>query len=308
MIVKYTSSTETIILLIIASNTDICNTEAIELIKNNFDYKERTVAVLTKIDLAIQEKGLYQKIMNNELDLKYDPIVVRNRTQNEIDDKESIESVSLKEKQLIDNSELSKLSENSKGTSALVKFLIEIQKEKLINSKYSVKEKINQKIRIHKGLLKTFPKPLNTVSDKMDRFKECLSKFDKILNDAFENRYLFRDDEENDDKEEMINVTFVVRNLFEADLQENFQNKHKHFLSKEFFETIQILIQKTRGFNLPNFNEFATFKSIMAAEIGKIEIANLMENVKEQVFRFLSQALNESFNEYPELFRVMAAF
>ena len=150
MILKYTDGKETIILLIIASNMDFRNTEAIELIQNNSDYKERTIAVLTKIDLGNQERGLYEKLVSNDLDLKF--VVVRNRTQQEIDENVSIENIRQKEIELIENSDLRKLSQNSKGTSVLIQTLIEIQKKKLLTSKYCcARENKRKNNRVQEG-------------------------------------------------------------------------------------------------------------------------------------------------------------
>ena len=294
MILKYTAGKETIILLILASNNDFRNTEAIELIQKNSDYKERTMAVITKIDLGLKEKGLYNKLCKNDLDLRYDPIVVRNRTQEEIEANESIEFIRIKETELIENSELSKLPECSKGTSTLINFLIDKQREKIISCKYGVKEKILEHIQKLKTELKNLPKPVVTMSEKMGMFKDSLKKFSDKLRDSIENRRLFL--EGDTDK----NITYEVRSLLEKNLKEKFQKYHGHFLSNEFFESTQDLVNKSRGFNLANFIDFSTFTAIITAEIKKIEIDDLLDTVLDCVVDLLIKYARESF-EYPEL-------
>ena len=92
LITKYTAGKETLILLVIPANSDFTTSEAISLIKKNSDYQDRTLGIITKIDLAAtQERNLYRKIMENELDLKFNPIVVRNRTQEEIEKSEEFD-------------------------------------------------------------------------------------------------------------------------------------------------------------------------------------------------------------------------
>jgi len=128
---KYTAGKSTIILLVLPATVDLTTSEALAIIKSQPDYKSRTVAVITKIDLA--EKGIFRKIMGNELELKFNPIVVRNRTQEEIDKKENWDTIRKKECELLRmNDELKQLPDESKGTNVLVTLLMELQKNMLI--------------------------------------------------------------------------------------------------------------------------------------------------------------------------------
>ena len=292
MISRYTAGNETIILMIQASNIDLCNTEALELIKQNSDFKERTMAVITKIDLGLQEKGLFHKLNSNELDLKYEPIVVRNRTQQEIDENESIESIRIKEMDLINNSELKKLSETSKGTSMLINFLLDKQREKIVSCKYGVREKILDQIQKLKTKLRSMPKPVVSMSEKMDTFKESLKKFADNFRDSLENRVLFLEEDEN--------ITYSVRALLEKDTKNKFQKYHGYFLSDQFFNSSQNLVNKARGFNLANFNEFTTFKAIITSVIAKIQIDDLLTDVLDLVLDLLIKYATKAF-KYPDL-------
>ena len=86
IIEKYTAGKSTLILLVIPGNSDFTTSEAISLVRKNQDYKERTLAIITKIDLGIQQdRKIHEKIKNNELNLIFDPIIVRNRTQDELE-------------------------------------------------------------------------------------------------------------------------------------------------------------------------------------------------------------------------------
>lgn len=76
MIIKYTAGNNTLILLILPANTDLTTSEALSLCRQHSDYSSRIVPVITKIDLAINEKNLYSKIINNELNLTRQPVVV----------------------------------------------------------------------------------------------------------------------------------------------------------------------------------------------------------------------------------------
>ena len=79
-----------------------------------------------------------------------------------------------------------------------------------------------------------------------------------------------------------------------------FQNYHHYFLSDEFFNSTQDLVNKSRGFNLANFIDFSAFKAIITTEIDKIEIEDLLDSVLDCVVDLLIKYAKESF-EYPEL-------
>jgi GTPase SAR1 family protein len=300
LIGKYTKGKETIILLIIASNADFSTTEAIEIIqKHNLDYKERTILVLTKIDLGIQEKNLFEKIISNELELKFDPIVVRNRTQQEIDENVPIQDIRKIENDLIEDSDLRKLSKKSKGTSMLIDKLIEIQKDKLLTSRFRIHQKIYEKIAELKKLLNKLPKPVNTLSEKMDIFKECLAVFANNINNALENRCIY--DSTKIKRNKTFNITYELKKIFEEDLVK-YQNYHSYFLSDKFFELTSEHIKQSIGFSLPNFNEFKVFETIMKRELeNNIEIESLMRKSQKVVLNFLLENSNESFQNYPEM-------
>lgn len=311
MIKKYTAGKETIILLILAANVDLTNTEAIELIQQNSDFKERTLAVITKIDLGVHEKGLYKKIICNDLNLKYDPIVVRNRTQNEVEENEDIERIRHKEQELIEtNEELRKLDKNSKGTKSLIKFLIEIQKEKLISCKFDIKDQINQKLKESMSTMKQLPQPAETFSDKVDRFKDCLNEFTEKFNEILEFGELNDNVNSkgfNNSRGLDKNMTFFIKKLFDTH-KYDIGKKDAEFLSDEYFNKIQTMSEKQRGFKLPNFNDSLTLEKIMNEEINKIQSPseNLVFDISSYVCQNLLILSKECFYKYPILERMVS--
>ena len=169
---KYTAGSSTLILMAIPSNSDFTTSEAISLVRKNEDFKDRTLAVITKIDLGIQsDKKIFEKIKNNELGLAFEPIVVRNRTQEELENNLNIDDVKRKEMNLIESHrELKNLPDETKGTDKLIKRLVFMQRRFLLESCRPIKEKIVEK---RSELLKEqrkLPPPAFTISDKMERF------------------------------------------------------------------------------------------------------------------------------------------
>jgi len=262
LISKYTLGKDTLIMLILPANADLTTSEAISYIKKNEDFKERTLAVITKIDLGIQEKGLFKKIINNELGLSFDPIVVRNRTQDELDNNESISSIREKEKIIIETSELSKLGDNSKGTDQLIKKLVHLQKEKLLNSKYVIKDQLIKNISTIKHDISKLPMSVSTTSEKINAFKNMLRTFENSYEDLMEGNNI--EDKNN-------NIPARMQDKFVYFNQSNFLDHNSKFLSDSYYEKISDIVKESRGLKLANFMDTKAFKLLFSIEVTNIE-------------------------------------
>ena len=75
---RFIKSPSTIILTVMPSDVDFTTSEAVLLSQKADPIKERTLGVITKIDKA--EKGIKDKIDENELEYKLGFVVLRNRT------------------------------------------------------------------------------------------------------------------------------------------------------------------------------------------------------------------------------------
>ena len=112
------------------------------------------------------------------MELLFTPILVRNRTLKELEDNTSYELVREKEKVMFkSNDQLDELPESSKGTESLINQLVNLQKKKLSQSKFNIKQKIIEQIILCKEKLLKLPRPAETINEKSDRFKECLNSF-----------------------------------------------------------------------------------------------------------------------------------
>lgn len=297
IITKYTAGKETLILLVIPANSDFTTSEAISLIKKNSDYKERTIAIITKIDLAANhEKNLFRKIMENELELKFNPIVVRNRTQEELENNEDFELIRSKENDLIDStSDLDKLPDECKGTSKLIWRLVNIQREKLLSCKSDIRDKIIDKLTKLKNDKSKLPKPAESQFDKTERFKECLDTLIKSFSNLINGQDI-------NVKETSINVGSRIREKFES-FSSHFHKNNNRFFSDEFNKKVKEIVRESRGLKLPNFFDPSAFHSIISQEFDTVEplIQRLLLEVKEYMRGVLSYLCNKAFVNYPFL-------
>ncbi len=300
IIAKYSAEKQTLVLLVLAANTDLTTSEAISLIRKNEDFKDRTLAIITKIDLVVnQDKKLFSKIMKNELDLRYNPIVVRNRTQDELESNESSESVKHKEEYLIDsNDQLRMLPKESKGTQQLVYRLIQLQKEKLLNSKIEIKAKIIERISLLREELAKMPLPAETATEKIDRLKECVYKLSHNYNNLIKGNYIDIEDE----TQVFPNLTKIFREKF-AKFFAFFELKKEVFFSADFQKKVLKVIEETRGFKLENFADQDSFHQLMKKEISSVEpkTESLLLECSEDAKEALLMLVNYCFNDFPKL-------
>ena len=296
IIKKYTAGCSTIILMVIPANCDLTTSEALSIVKQQKDFKNRTIAVVTKIDLS--EKGIFEKITSNELELKFDPIVVRNRTQDEIDKNEDWNEIRTKEIELLNtNEELKKLSDDSKGTTKLVEKLILLQRTILVEATKNVEEQIDKKILETEEELKKMALPVNTVGEKIDRFKSCLRKMINLLNTSMENNVASMADKE-------YNIQARLREKFDK-FNKDFMSTKNTIFTKTFCDKVEFMVKEARGLLLQNFLDPKVFSIVILREIknGMEKYKTLVKEVYEYLNKILQDFCKMSFEEFPNLLK-----
>jgi len=294
LITKFTEGKDTLIMLILPANVDLTTSEAISIIKKNEDYKERTLAVITKIDLGVQEKGLFNKIINNELGLSFDPIVVRNRTQEELENNESITSIRDKERLIIESTELKKLNENSKGTDQLIKKLLFLQKDKLLSSKFDIRDMLIKDTYSVKQEISKLPISICTSSEKINAFKNLLRVFETSYIDLLEG---------NNINNKQNNVAARIQERFVNFNIENFLNNNSKFMSDKYNEKITEIVKESRGLKLANFMDTKAFKMLFTNEIEIIEenVYKFIEDIYDYMKSIILTLSKQSFKSFHNL-------
>ena len=95
----YTDDPLTIILCIIQANTDIFTSDSLRLAKEIDENGERTIGVLTKLDIMDQGTDRRKDLLNEEIPLKLGYVGIRNRSKNDRINKLSLAETIIKEKE-----------------------------------------------------------------------------------------------------------------------------------------------------------------------------------------------------------------
>ncbi|KAI5170381.1 dynamin 2 [Pancytospora epiphaga] len=123
---KYISGSNTIILCIIPANTDIATTESLKVAKEMDPNYERTIGVLTKIDLMDDGTDCSEILDNSHPRLKYGYVGVINRSQADILNSTSIKAILDKEEKVFRDHPVYRKYGQAIGSRHLLKKLCEI--------------------------------------------------------------------------------------------------------------------------------------------------------------------------------------
>jgi replication fork clamp-binding protein CrfC len=88
---KYIEDDQTIILCVIAANTDPETSDALQLVKKVDKEGVRTLGCLTKIDLMDRGTNARDLLLGNYLPLKLGYVAIKNRSQDDINKKRSVQ-------------------------------------------------------------------------------------------------------------------------------------------------------------------------------------------------------------------------
>ena len=88
----------------------------------------------------------------------FDPILVLNRSQEEINNNVDSDKIRQREKETLTNPLIKDYCMNGHGISSLVDLLVQIQKEKLLDSVPITIQKVKEKLTEYKEILEKFPK------------------------------------------------------------------------------------------------------------------------------------------------------
>ncbi|GET90511.1 GTP-binding protein, putative [Leishmania tarentolae] len=123
MVTRYVSPKNTIILAISPANTDLATSQSLRLAKQLDPEGVRTVGVLTKIDLMDKGTDCFDVLQNKVLHLRHGFVGVVCRSQQDINDRKSMEAARRSEYEFFANSSIySPIAEES-GTAYLTKKL-----------------------------------------------------------------------------------------------------------------------------------------------------------------------------------------
>ncbi|KAG7585143.1 Dynamin central domain [Arabidopsis thaliana x Arabidopsis arenosa] len=236
MIMKYIEPQETIILNVLSAQVDFTTCESIRMSRQVDKTGERTLAVVTKIDLA--PEGLLQKVTANDVSIGLGYVCVRNRIGNE-----TYEEARLQEELLFKKHPLSMIDDEIVGIPVLAQKLTQIQATMITRCLPDIVQRINEKMDNSTAELNKLPKVMTST-------REALFTLLHIIDD------------------QCMHSTARLADMlgqFSANLQ-----AHPQTVTDEFMMDEIKVLEECKSIGLPNFIPRSAFLAILSQRVDAI--------------------------------------
>ena len=283
---KYINDPYTIILCALDVNQDISTSDALYTAKQIDYFGERTLGVLTKVDLMDKGTDCTEILLNKLIQLKLGYIALKNRSKLDLEKKVSIKEGIEKETSFFKNNEIyGKMDKNLFGINSLIKKLVEIYNKMFFKHIKDIIDSINQHIRRINREIELLGKPVPDDLFEKNIFAKNLIKnfcdaFFNILNNKNLAQYsdIIKNEESN--KIKKLYGSFLNKYYLEKPFDENSKSS---ILLKEVVEN-NFLIKKLKPY-LENIENESSILYMM---------------ITEYLFKLSGKIINKEFKRFPK--------
>ena len=284
MAIRYIEDPLTIILCVIAANSDIATSDGLKLAKEIDTSGSRTLGVLTKLDIMDAGTDARRALLNEEIPLKLGYVGVKNRSKLDLNNRISMAETKRKEKEFFKTHPAYKnLPAGNLGTDVLINKLTKIY---------------------FKIIRENLPRIVKAINDRLKTAEEELQGLGQPMptDDAGKMSLLWN----------MINeYCDIFRNV----LQGKYTNKRLSFLDGEGGFKIKILYKKLleeftgdykatagEGDSIPGFPSVDAFIYLLRPQLEKLK--DPIEECFNEVFQYIDflsgKILEKTFTRFPQ--------
>uniref|UniRef100_UPI00358EE8FF interferon-induced GTP-binding protein Mx-like n=1 Tax=Myxine glutinosa TaxID=7769 RepID=UPI00358EE8FF len=297
LILSYIEQKETIILVAIPCNVDIATTEALSMAQQCDPNGERTVGVLTKPDLMDPgtEFGAIKVLNNESIVLKKGYIMVKCRSQRDIERKITLEEAIEAEKSFFETHSVFKSIEEKSTTPVLANKLTTELVEQINHLLPGLRKEVNRKFDETNEELNKLPCAVPT--EKKSRFfflNGLIMKYTTDLRSSALGDY-HRNFKEN------VMMYAKARRRFAKWLR--IVKQHEETFNVDLYDNIKIFMTKNTGRELPGFVSYHVFENLAREHIAKLETPalNILKEVADIVPSVADTLADEDLGFLPEL-------
>lgn len=269
LVKKYIKNKHMIILCVVPATEDFANAEAIKLALEVDPNGERTIGVITKVDMY--QYNISDKI-TNEVKLNLGYVAVKNKSD--------INKVS-ETKYFNDTYPL--LPKEYWGFETLINKIQDLQSESINNYIPLLKNKIETQI--------------NSLQTDLQKYKIQFENESEILSYGIKNTIDIRDQ-----FKESMKTNGKVYDLFKQ-YAEELENIKPYYYEKSYFEDMIKNIRNTSYVVLANFLDIDIFQRCFCDNLSVIDSTtlNLIEKVEELINKELSTIIKKVFQSFPHM-------
>ena len=297
MAIRYIEDPLTIILCVIAANSDIATSDGLKLAKEIDTTGSRTLGVLTKLDIMDAGTDAKKALMNEEIPLKLGYVGVKNRSKLDLNNKISMAETARKEKEFFKTHPVYKnLPAGHLGTSVLINKLTKIYFKIIRENLPRIVKAINERVKTAEEELAELGQPMPTddagkMSLLWNMINEYCDIFRKVLQGKVSNQRLnFLEGEGG----------FKIKILYKKLLEEFTENYKATAGYRD--EDINYALTIHEGDSIPGFPSVDAFIYLLRPQLEKLR--DPIEETFQEVFQYIDflsgKILEKTFTRFPQ--------
>ena len=297
MAIRYIEDPLTIILCVIAANSDIATSDGLKLAKEIDTSGSRTLGVLTKLDIMDAGTDARKALMNEEIPLKLGYVGVKNRSKLDLNNKISMAETKRKEKEFFKTHPAYKnLPAGNLGTEVLINKLTKIYFKIIRENLPRIVKAINDRLKIAEEELASLGQPMPTDdAGKMSLLWNMINEYCDIFRNVLQGKYTnkrlsFLDGEGG----------FKIKVLYKK-LLEEFTGDYK--ATKEYSdENINYALTIHEGDSIPGFPSVDAFIYLLRPQLEKLKepIEECFNEVYQYIDFLSGKILEKTFTRFPQ--------
>ena len=297
MATRYIEDPLTIILCVIAANSDIATSDGLKLAKEIDTTGSRTIGVLTKLDIMDAGTDARKALMNEEIPLKLGYVGVKNRSKQDLINKLSMAETSKKEREFFKSHPVYKnLPAGHLGTDVLINKLTKIYFRIIRENLPRIVKAINDRVKTAEEELAGLGQPMPTDdAGKMSLLWNMINEYCDIFRNVLQGKYTnkrlaFLDGEGG----------FKIKILYKK-LLEEFTGDYK--ATKGYTdENIDYALTIHEGDSIPGFPSVDAFIYLLRPQLEKLK--EPIEECFNEVFQYIDflsgKILEKTFTRFPQ--------
>ena len=294
---RYIDDPLTIILCVIAANSDIATSDGLMLAKEIDTSGTRTLGVLTKLDIMDAGTDARKALMNEEIPLKLGYVGVKNRSKQDLNNKISMAETARKEKEFFKSHPAYKnLPAGHLGTDVLINKLTKIYFRIIRENLPRIVKAINERLKTAEEELQSLGQPMPTddagkMSLLWNMINEYCDVFRKVLQGKYNNKRVnFLEGEGG----------FKIKILYKK-LLEEFTGDYKATAGYSD-ENINYALTIHEGDSIPGFPSVDAFIYLLRPQLEKLK--DPIEECFQEVFQYLDflsgKIMEKTFTRFPQ--------
>ena len=294
---RYVEDPLTIILCVIAANSDIATSDGLMLAKEIDVNGTRTLGVLTKLDIMDAGTDAKKVLMNEEIPLKLGYVGVKNRSKLDLNNKISMAETQRKEREFFKSHPVYKnLPAGHLGTEVLINKLTKIYFRIIRENLPRIVKAINDRVKTAEEELQSLGQPMPTddagkMSMLWNMINEYCDVFRKVLQGKYNNKRVnFLEGEGG----------FKIKILYKK-LLEEFTENYKATAGYTD-ENINYALTIHEGDSIPGFPSVDAFIYLLRPQLEKLK--DPIEECFQEVFQYLDflsgKIMEKTFTRFPQ--------